>query len=170
MSAFLDGEPAAHKPSRQKSQWCNQEGFHQDADTLGPILSFLDQAIQNAGLQTIVAGTDEVSYDVSQSVLNSLSQSDLSTFQRINVHGYYDPAPSVRKSFAQTAQSLGKKVWQSELGTGSNTMVPAQYGIRNLGAIGLARNIIADIYFIGVTGWCYWQVSLCAKLCRETFK
>ncbi|TPX46071.1 hypothetical protein SeLEV6574_g03453 [Synchytrium endobioticum] len=138
--------------------WCNQEGFHQDIGTLAPILRTLSHTIQSAGLSTIIAGTDEVSYDVAQSVLTSMSSSDLSTFQRINIHGYYDPAPSVRKSFATTARSVGKKVWQSELGTAGTGMQPVQYGIRQLGAIGLARNIIADVYFIGVTAWCYWQV------------
>ena len=46
----------------------------------------------------------------------------------------------------------------SELGTGGQAMIPVVYGTRELGAIGLARQMIADIYYIGVTSWVYWQV------------
>ncbi|TPX38228.1 hypothetical protein SmJEL517_g00017 [Synchytrium microbalum] len=137
--------------------WCNQEGCHFDAGQLGPMMNTLTNTIASNGLNTIVAGSDEVDYAVAGSVLNGMSQTDLNSFQRINVHGYFDPTAAVRKSFAAVAQSVNKKVWMSELGTAGENMLPVTYGIRNIGAIGLARNIIGDIYFIGVTAWVYWQ-------------
>ncbi|TPX32522.1 hypothetical protein SmJEL517_g04343 [Synchytrium microbalum] len=131
-----------------------QEGCHFDQWILEPFLEVLTSTFKNKGLtKMLITGTDEVAYSYTQDDLTSQS---LKSVQKINSHGYFDPPNSERQSFGNVVRGRGLKAWMSELGTGGQTMNPT-YSIRNLGGIGLARQIVGDIYYSGVTAWVYWQ-------------
>jgi hypothetical protein len=132
-----------------------EQGCHFDMSSVQAFLNVMNKSLKAANMHIDLAAPDEVAYSTSQS---DLQQMNLSLFTKINTHGYFDPPLSERQSFGQVAAATGKKVWMSELGTGGQTMVPASPGIRELGGIGLARQIMADINFIGPAAWIYWQV------------
>ncbi|TPX32521.1 hypothetical protein SmJEL517_g04342 [Synchytrium microbalum] len=135
----------------------NQEGCHFDASSVVNFVNTLNTTLKSYGLTTQIASPDEVAYSYTQATLQTVSTKNMASFQKVNTHGYFDPPNSERAALGQYVQKIGKKVWMSELGTGGQTMVPAATGIRSLGGIGLARQIVADIYYLGVTAWVYWQ-------------
>ena len=151
-----------HLTSKMPNRWvwnnqATQEGCHFDLSSVISFVSTLAGSLKDNQLSTQIASPDEVAYSYTQSTLQSIPTADYADFQKINTHGYFDPPNSERASFAQVARSLNKKVWMSELGTGGQGIIPVSPGIRDLGGIGLARQIVADIYYIGVTAWVYWQ-------------
>ncbi|TPX35107.1 hypothetical protein SmJEL517_g02457 [Synchytrium microbalum] len=134
-----------------------QEGCHFDLSSVASFTSVLNSTLQANNLSTPIASTDDVAYSNTQASLQGLSSKQIAQIGKVNTHGYFDPPNSERASFGQVVQKYGKKAWMSELGTAGQAMLPDVAGIRNLGGIGLARQIVADIYYIGVTAWVYWQ-------------
>ncbi|TPX42156.1 hypothetical protein SeMB42_g03748 [Synchytrium endobioticum] len=147
-------EPTANWWDPQQGR---QEGCHWDLPTANSFVAVLHSTLTSYGLNTLISSTDDVAYSATQLSLQKMNARDLGMFGKVNTHGYFDPPNSERASFGQVVAKTGKKAWMSELGTGGQSMNPAAYGIREFGAIGLARQIVADIYYIGVTSWVYWQ-------------
>ncbi|KAF7327961.1 Endo-beta-1,6-galactanase [Mycena kentingensis (nom. inval.)] len=123
-----------------------QEGCHFDVSTMSTVIGFLRTELNSRGLtSTIVAASDENTYDGAVSTLNGLSSTAVGQIARVNVHGY-QYGGGRRDTLFSTVSSKGKKLWNSEYGEGDAT------------GSQLASNLILDFVWLHPTAWVYWQV------------
>ncbi|KAH8895313.1 glycoside hydrolase [Thozetella sp. PMI_491] len=145
--SFTSVEPF-NEPS---SNWWNgqsgtQEGCYFAISTQQAVLGYLRTELNNRGLSsTIIAASDETSYDLAVSTFKSLGSDALSKVGRINVHGYEYGSGS-RDGLQSLAAGAGKKLWNSEYGESDAT------GTR------LVSNLVLDFRWLKPTAWVYWQV------------
>ncbi|KAL3473033.1 glycoside hydrolase superfamily [Aspergillus californicus] len=138
---------AFNEPS---SAWWNgqtgtQEGCHFGVSTQATVIANLRTELNNRGLtSTLIAASDETSYDLAVSTWNSLGSTATSTISRINVHGYQYTGGR-RDTLYSLASSAGKKLWNSEYGENDAT------GER------LVTNLLLDFRWLHPTAWVYWQ-------------
>ena len=122
-----------------------QEGCHFDVATQATVIGYLRTELDNVGLQsTIIAASDENTYDLAISTWNSLGAAATGQVGQINVHGYEYGSGS-RDGLYTLASQAGKALWNSEYGeadaTGGN----------------LTSNLILDFRWLHPTAWVYWQ-------------
>jgi galactan endo-1,6-beta-galactosidase len=133
------------------SSWWNgktgtQEGCHIGISSQEAVLSALRSELNERGLtSTIIAASDETSYDQAVSTWQKLSSAARANVVRINVHGYQE-ADGRRDTLYSLASTGGKKLWNSEYGENDST------GKR------LVSNLILDFRWLRPTAWVYWQV------------
>lgn len=132
------------------STWWNgktgtQEGCHFDVASQVPVIAALRTELNNRGLSsTIVAASDENSYDLAVSTFNGLG-SALANVGQVNVHGYQE-ASGHRDTLYSLASGKGKKLWNTE------------YGESDATGRKLVSNLILDFRWLHPTAWVYWQV------------
>jgi galactan endo-1,6-beta-galactosidase len=138
---------AFNEPS---SAWWNgltgtQEGCHFDASIQAPVIGYLRTELNNRGLSsTLIAASDETSYDLAITTWNSLGSTATSKVNRINVHGYQYTGGR-RDTLYSLASGAGKRLWNSEYGESDAT------GER------LVTNLLLDFRWLHPTAWVYWQ-------------
>ncbi|KDR77897.1 hypothetical protein GALMADRAFT_266489 [Galerina marginata CBS 339.88] len=123
----------------------NQEGSHFSIPTQVQVIKDLRTQLNNLGLSsTIIAASDENSYDLAVSTWNSFDSTTRSTVGRINVHGYQQTGG--RRDLLYTAATqAGRKIWNSEYGDGDAT------------GMQLAQDLLLDFSWLHPTAWTYWQ-------------
>jgi galactan endo-1,6-beta-galactosidase len=123
-----------------------QEGCHFDVATQAPVIAALRAELDSRGLSsTLVAASDENSYDQAVSTFNGLGSAALANLGQVNVHGYQE-ASGRRDTLYALASGKGKKLWNTEYGESDTT------GRR------LASNLLLDLRWLHPTAWVYWQV------------
>jgi galactan endo-1,6-beta-galactosidase len=138
---------AFNEPS---SAWWNgqtgtQEGCHFDASVQATVIGYLRTELNNRGLSsTLIAASDETSYDLAITTWNSLGSTATGKVNRINVHGYQYTGGR-RDTLYSLASSAGKRLWNSEYGESDAT------GQR------LVTNLLLDFRWLHPTAWVYWQ-------------
>ncbi|WP_433528569.1 glycoside hydrolase [Micromonospora sp. CA-263727] len=120
-----------------------QEGCHVDAAIQAQVIGHLKRELSARGLSTVIAASDETSYDQARATWAALGAARAHV-GKINVHGYqYEGG---RRDLLYTdARAAGKRLWQSEYGDGDAT------GLR------LAVNLNLDMRALHPTAWVYWQ-------------
>lgn len=120
-----------------------QEGCHFNTGTQVSVISYLRSELNQRGLNsTLVAASDENTYDEATATWNSFNSTTKSQVGRINVHGYQ--YGNGRRDLLYTA-AAGKKLWDSEYGEADGT------------GMSLASNLNLDFRWLHNTAWCYWQ-------------
>jgi galactan endo-1,6-beta-galactosidase len=120
-----------------------QEGCHFNTGTQATVIGHLRSELNLRGLNsTVVAASDESTYDMARSTWNSFSATTKSQIGRVNVHGYQYGGG--RRDLLFTAVA-GKKLWNTEYGEGDANGLP------------MATNLNLDFQYLRPTAWCYWQ-------------
>ncbi|WP_163510626.1 glycoside hydrolase [Fodinicola acaciae] len=123
-----------------------QEGCHFDGSTQQTVVTNLRNELNVRGLtNTIVAASDENTYDQARATWGSFSAQTRGNVGRINVHGYQQ-GNGRRDLLYQAAVRDGKKLWNSE------------YGENDPSGLTMASNLNLDMYWLHPTAWVYWQV------------
>ncbi|KAJ5459938.1 uncharacterized protein N7458_001490 [Penicillium daleae] len=132
------------------SDWWNgqtgtQEGCHFDVSTQATVIGNLRTELNNRGLSsTLIAASDENTYDLAVSTWNSLGSTATSNVGRINVHGYQYTGGR-RDTLYSLASGAGKRLWNSE------------YGESDATGQSLVTNLLLDFRWLHPTAWVYWQ-------------
>ncbi len=93
---------------------------------------------------TLVAASDETSYDQARTTWSSFSSATKDTVGRVNFHGYQYEGGR-RDLLYDDVHAAGKPLWMSEYGEGRGS------GMR------LATNLCLDMRWLHPTAWVYWQ-------------
>lgn len=129
----------------------NQEGCHFTLETQKSVLKFLRAQLNSRGLQGVgISASDENNPQQAYNTLTTLSAASdvLSSFQKVNTHGYDGLNPyrgTYRAPLKTLVQQRGKKLWDSE------------YGESDASGLSLAESIGLDINDMGVSAFVYWQ-------------
>ncbi|EPS31103.1 Endo-beta-1,6-galactanase [Penicillium oxalicum] len=132
------------------SGWWNgrtgtQEGCHFDASTQATVIGNLRSELNVRGLSsTLIAASDENTYDLAISTWNSLGSTATRQVGRINVHGY-QYGQGRRDTLYSLASGAGKRLWNSE------------YGESDATGRSLVDNLLLDFRWLHPTAWVYWQ-------------
>ncbi|KAH9478643.1 Endo-beta-1 6-galactanase [Psilocybe cubensis] len=142
---FTSVEPFNEPSSNWWTDTNNQEGSFFSIATQKTVISNLRTELNNRGLQsTLVAASDENTYDIATSTWNSFDSTTRNNIGRINVHGYQDTGGR-RDLLYNAAQSAGREIWNSEYGDSDAT-----------GKL-LAQDLLMDFNWLHPTAWTYWQ-------------
>ncbi len=137
---------AFNEPS--SSWWTStgtQEGCHISASIQQQVIAYLRSELDARGLtNTLVAASDETSYDQARTTWSSFSSATKDTVGRVNVHGYQYEGGR-RDLLYNDVHAAGKPLWMSEYGEGTGS------GMR------LATNLCLDMRWLHPTAWVYWQ-------------
>jgi galactan endo-1,6-beta-galactosidase len=143
----VDSVDAFNEPSA--TWWTStgtQEGCHVSPSIQQQVIQYLRAELNTRGLtQTLVAASDETSYDAARSTWNSFSSTTKAAVGRVNVHGYQYEGGR-RDLLYNDVHAAGKPLWQSE------------YGEDTASGMRLATNLCLDMKWLHPTAWCYWQV------------
>jgi galactan endo-1,6-beta-galactosidase len=113
---------------------------------MSTVIPLLRTELNSRGLtSTIIAASDEETYDIALTTLQTLTSGALADVARINVHGY-QYGGGRRDLLYSAVHAAGKALWNSEYGEGDAT--GAQ----------LASNLLLDFVWLHPTAWVYWQV------------
>jgi len=131
------------------ADWWNangtQEGCHFAVSTQTNVIGLLRDELDNRNLtSTMIAASDESTYDMATATWNSFSASTKAKVGRVNVHGYQYEG-GARHLLDAAVHGDGKPLWNSEYGDNDAT------GVR------LARCLNYDFRWMRLTAWCYWQ-------------
>ncbi len=119
-----------------------QEGCHFSVESQRGVINYLRGELDWRGLtRTVIAASDETSYDLATATWNSFGPETRAQVGRVNVHGYQTNG---NREALYTAVA-GKKLWNSE------------YGEADGSGLSLASNLTRDLRALHPTGWCYWQ-------------
>lgn len=141
--AFNSVEPFNEPMTNYWSSTGTQEGCHFNVSTQAAVIGYLRTELNNRGLTgTVVAASDETSYDQATSTWNGFSSTTKSQVGRVNVHGYQYGGG--RRDLLYTAVA-GKKLWNTE------------YGEADASGMSLASNLNLDFRWLHPTAWLYWQ-------------
>lgn len=121
-----------------------QEGCHFDVGTMDQVVGDLHTELEKRGLGSVVAASDETSYDLAVSTWNTLKTASKKIIQRINVHGYQGGGGR-RDVLYTLANTSGKKLWNSEYGDGDGS------------GRSMFTNMLLDFTWLHPTAWVYWQ-------------
>jgi galactan endo-1,6-beta-galactosidase len=130
-----------------RSAWWNaagkQEGCHFGTNSQAAVIIYLRTELNNRGLSAVqVSASDENTYDLARTTLQSFSPTVRAQVGRVNTHGYqYGKG---RRDLLYRAVA-GKKLWNSEYGEGDTS------------GLSLATNLNLDFALLHPTAWCYWQ-------------
>ncbi|WP_203655015.1 glycoside hydrolase [Actinocatenispora rupis] len=123
-----------------------QEGCHVAVSTQSTVLGNLRTELDARGLtSTVVAASDETSYDLARSTFNALSTAARGVVGKVNVHGY-QYGGGRRDLLYDDVHAAGKVLWNSE------------YGESDASGMSLASNLNLDFRWLHPTAWVYWQV------------
>jgi galactan endo-1,6-beta-galactosidase len=138
---------AFNEPSA--SYWTStgtQEGCHISASIQQQLIGYLRSELDARGLtDTLVAASDETSFDQARTTWSSFSSATKGSVGRVNVHGYQYEGGR-RDLLYDDVHAAGKPLWMSEYGEGTAS------GMR------LATNLCLDMRWLHPTAWSYWQV------------
>ncbi len=128
-----------------------QEGCTFLPETQSGIIEEVGRSLADKGItDTTVSAPDETSIDATISSVGMYSEEALSYISQINTHSY---SGSRRAALKEMADTLGKRLWQSESG-------PLSWpgGDDNDVAIFMADRIITDLKEMQPVAWLDWQV------------
>ncbi len=130
-----------------------QEGMHvSPGEAQSGIVNALDSAIEENGIDIILAATEETDLTKAYENFEKLDDDAKAAVDRINAHTY---SGSARTEVRQTAMEYGKSLWMSEVdgkfvdGENAGSMAPA---------LGLGRRITIDLNGMQPTAWIIWQI------------
>jgi galactan endo-1,6-beta-galactosidase len=142
--SFASVEPFNEPNATWWTSTGTQEGCHFARSTQAAVIGYLNSELASRGLgSTVVAASDETSYDDATATWTSFNSLTRSQVGRVNVHGYQYGGG--RRDLLYSAVA-GKKLWNSE------------YGESDGAGISLASNLNLDFRWLHMTAWCYWQV------------
>jgi galactan endo-1,6-beta-galactosidase len=122
-----------------------QEGCHFAASTQQTVVNRLRTELTSRGLPgTLVAASDENTYDQALATWTVLSNQAKADVGRINVHGYQQGGGR-RDLLYKAALAAGKPLWNSEYGENDPT------------GLSMASNINLDMAWLHPSAWVYWQ-------------
>ncbi len=122
-----------------------QEGCHFALSTQATVIMYLRSELNSRGLtSTLVAASDENTYDLAVTTFNSFNSTVKSDVGRINVHGYQYGSGS-RDGLYSLAKSNSKPIWNTE------------YGESDATGQQLASNLLLDFRWLHPLAWTYWQ-------------
>ncbi|HEY9523142.1 MAG TPA: glycoside hydrolase [Thermopolyspora sp.] len=144
--SFVSVEPF-NEPS---SSWWRadggQEGCHIDAGIQATVLGYLRSELDRLNLSdTIIAASDETSYDLARTTWSSFDSTTRSLIGRVNVHGYQGSGGR-RDLLYNDVTSAGKGLWNSETGQKDAT------------GLSMATNLFLDFRWLHPSAYVYWQV------------
>ncbi|GIH15075.1 glycoside hydrolase [Rugosimonospora africana] len=124
-----------------------QLGCHVDPAIQRQVIGYLRDELDSRGLtSTLVAASDETSYDAARATWTGFPAATKAAVGRVNVHGYeYGNDGTARSPLYSAVHPDGKRLWQSEYGEGY------AHGLY------LAYAITLDLRYLHPTAWCYWQ-------------
>ena len=125
-----------------------QEGCHLDTQSQINFLRVLHPILQQSGLRTVIAASDET--DVAHAVqdIRAFTQAGiLDLVGQWNTHTYGGNDHD-RSRFGSLGRATGKPVWMSEVGSGGNGLA---------GNLALMQKMFQDIHYIMPTAWIDWQ-------------
>ncbi|KII92482.1 glycoside hydrolase family 30 protein [Plicaturopsis crispa FD-325 SS-3] len=143
---FVSVEPF-NEPSADwwKGTTGTQEGCHFDISTMASVIPNVRSELDSRGLtSTVVAASDENTYDEAVTTFKGLGSSAIAKIGRVNVHGYQQGDGS-RDGLYSLASAAGLSIWNSE------------YGESDATGSELVSNLILDFRWLHPTGWVYWQ-------------
>lgn len=124
-----------------------QEGCHVDASVQATVLGYLRGELNSRGLNsTLVAASDETSYDLCRTTWNSFGSATKALVDRVNVHGYQGSGGRRDLLYTDVVTTAGKRLWNSETGDADGT------------GLTLASNLCLDFRWLHPTAWVFWQV------------
>ncbi len=139
---FQSVEPFNEPRTAYWSAAGNQEGCHFEISSQDSVIRLLRRELDRAGLRdTVVAASDETSYNQATDTWRKLGSNAQRCVGRINVHGYQQAG----KRDLLRSTTRPKPIWNSEYGEEDPT------GLR------LARNLTQDFQLLHPSAWCYWQ-------------
>ncbi len=125
-----------------------QEGCHFGFDSQIAFLRVLAPILEESGLNTIIAASDETSVGTSVAGYKEYQRAGvLKLVDQWNTHTY-SASNTDRAQIGSLARSDGKRLWMSEVGSGGS-------GIG--GNLSLMQKLIDDIRYIMPTAWIDWQ-------------
>lgn len=119
-----------------------QEGCNFARPTQNIIIKDVAKALQDKGLKTTIAASDEPSIENALATFNSYDPVDLSDLSQINTHTYWGWS---RNELRKKVYEAGKNLWMSEYGNGEAS------------GLQMAREITNDMRDLQPTAWVYWQ-------------
>ncbi len=137
--------------------WCitgRQEGAHIGRSQQDAVVPLVGQKLVSKGLTgTKVSAPDESSPGDTSGSINAYSATSKGYVDQINSHTYGGNATD-KANLRNLANSLGKRLWMSEIdgstGTHNHTAIaPAMW---------LAARVTEDINYLKPAAWVYWQV------------
>ncbi len=130
-----------------------QEGNHVAVGAnQSALLAALSDEYKSRGIDTIVAGMDETSIDLSINSYNKLTDEGKAALGRFDTHTY---GGSKRAELKQLAIESGKTLWMSEVDNGGTAGTNAG----NMGAgLNLANNILTDMNGMQPAAWVMWDI------------
>lgn len=142
---FTSVEPFNEPSSNWWTDTNNQEGSFFSIATQKSVIASLRSELNNRGLSsTLVAASDENSYDLAVSTWNSFDSTTKNNVGRINVHGYQETSGR-RDLLYSAAQAAGREIWNTE------------YGDSDASGKQLAQDLLLDFNWLHPTAWTYWQ-------------
>lgn len=140
---FNSVEPFNEPMTAYWSSTGTQEGCHFGTGTQATVIGYLRSELNNRGLSsTVIAASDETSYDQANLTWTSYSSTTKGQVGRVNVHGYQYGGGKRDWLYSAVA---GKKLWNTEYGESDGT------------GLSLASNLNLDFRWLHPTAWCYWQ-------------
>ena len=134
-----------------------QEGCFFSRANQAKLIREVHVKLQEKGLSTKIAASDEAGYDDAVATYNSFDATTRSYLYQINTHGY---SGSKRSDLRKLADRDGKKLWASEIdGSGAPAPFDKWKHDHNDIAPGLdiANRIIRDLRDLRPDGWIFWQ-------------
>lgn len=127
-----------------------QEGAYFSREVQAILINKLKAKLDEAGLSTLIAASDETSIDQAIDTYKSFDAATRANISQMNTHVY---SGSKRHQLRDLALGEGKPLWMSEISTGYvahdvDGMAPA---------IPLGKIIFKDIKDMGVNAWIIWQ-------------
>lgn len=130
-----------------------QEGCHFDRGSQNAFLPVLKAALEKVGAAaaTKISASDETNMRDALETLQAYTPDALAAIAQINTHAYWGPSyPRVALGPAG-ALAAGKRLWQSEFGTGTAPVTAMADGLA------LAAQAAADLNVLHASAWVYWQ-------------
>ncbi|KAI9020408.1 glycoside hydrolase superfamily [Hyaloraphidium curvatum] len=151
-------------PFNEPSSWWwkaggSQEGCKMSIGAQQQVISYLLPDLQQLGISTEIVLSDDNSIEDTYNTLNrrgGIQVPQGMNFSRVNTHTYHgeDKDPAKRIELFEHCYYRGKRLWMSEYSSGGNGQ---HHGTSMDGAIPLAKTIMHDLAYMGVTAWVIWQ-------------
>jgi len=125
-----------------------QEGCHFDFSSQIAFLKVLAPILEESGLNTIIAASDETSVATSVSGFKEYQKAGIMDLVgQWNTHTYTATIPA-RAQIGSLARSEGKRLWMSEVGSSGSGIA---------GNLSLMQRLMDDVRYIMPTAWIDWQ-------------
>ena len=130
-----------------------QEGCHFDRASQNAFLPLMKAALDRAGVSpaTQLSASDETNMRDALETLQAYTPQALASIAQINTHAYWGPSYPRLALGPAGALAAGKRMWQSEFGTGTAPVTAMADGLA------LAAQCAADLNLLKASAWVYWQ-------------